>query len=123
VGEIGELAGRSARPGHTRPGDTRPGNKGIRADDKALEAVFESLGRVSVQHLVAVPHPFGLPPRDRRLAQRWLWRRAWARRWKRDLAILLVLVGLGLAAAFLILDFYPAPAGDAVQRSAPAARG
>jgi hypothetical protein len=121
VDEIGELVRRW--PGIRAPGIWDRIRYRDSADDKALEAVFESLGRVCVQHLVAVPHPFGLPPRDRLVAQRWLLRRAWARHWRQDLVIVLALVGLGLAAAFLILDFYPAatPASDAVQRSAPIA--
>jgi hypothetical protein len=56
--------------------------------------------------LVSVPHPFGLAPRDRRAAQRWLSRRALAQR-QRDLTIVLALVASGLAAAFIILSFYP----------------
>jgi len=54
-----------------------------------------------------VPHPFGLAPRDRRVAQRWLSRRAWAQR-HRDLTTVLALVALGLAAAFVFLGLYPA---------------
>ena len=78
------------------------------ADEKALEAVFESLGGACVHRLIAAPHPFGLPPRDRRAAQRWLLRRSWARRWKRDLTILLLLVAGGLAAALLLMGLMPA---------------
>ena len=105
VSEIGELVGLG--------GD-------LRADDKALEVVFESLGRGCVRRLVAVPHPLGLPPRDRLVAQRWLWRRAWAQQWKRDVAIVLALVALGLAAALLILGLHPAaePVSDAVRMAA-----
>jgi len=81
------------------------------ADDKVLEAVFESMGRTCVHRLVSVPHPFGLAPRDRRVAQRWLSRRAWAQR-HRDLTTVLALVALGLgaflAAAFVFLGLYPA---------------
>lgn len=81
------------------------------ADDKVLEAVFESMGRACVYRLVSVPHPFGLAPRDRRVAQRWLSRRAWAQR-HRDLTTVLALVALGLgaflAAAFVFLGLYPA---------------
>ena len=40
----------------------------VKADDKALEAVFESMGLACVHRLVSVPHPFGLAPRDRRVA-------------------------------------------------------
>jgi hypothetical protein len=60
-------------------------------------------------------HP--LPPHDRRVARRWLWRRIWARRWERDLTITLALVGLGLSAALLVVSLKPAaqPVGDAVQ--------
>lgn len=76
------------------------------ADDKSLEAVFESLGHASVCRLVSVPHPFGLAPRDRRAAKRWLSRRAWAQR-HRDLTIILALVALGLTAALVFLAFYP----------------
>jgi hypothetical protein len=67
-----------------------------------------------------VPYPFGLPPRDRLVAQRWLWRRAWAQQWKRDVAIVLALVALGLAAALLILGLHPAaePVSDAVRMAA-----
>ena len=81
------------------------------AYDKVLEAVFESMGRACVYRLVSVPHPFGLAPRDRRVAQRWLSRRAWAQR-HRDLTTVLALVALGLgaflAAAFVFLGLYPA---------------
>ena len=104
------------------------GERWGRADEKALEAVFESLGCACVQHLVAAPHPFGLPPRDRRAAQRWLMRRSWARQWKRDVATVLALVALGLAAVLVILALYPAdgPVSDAVRKPAMpmvAARG
>jgi hypothetical protein len=80
------------------------------ATDKALEAVFESMGQACVHRLVSVPHPFGLAPRDRRVAQRWLSRRTWAQR-HRDITIVLALVALGLgallAAAFVFLGLYP----------------
>ena len=76
------------------------------ATDKALEAVFESMGQACVYRLVSVPHPFGLAPRDRRVAPRWLSRRAWAQR-HRDLTIILAMVALGLAAAFVFLGLYP----------------
>ena len=79
---------------------------GDQATDKVLEAVFESMGQACVHRLVAVPHPFGLAPRDRRVAQRWLSRRAWAQR-HRDITIVLALVALGLAAAFVFLGLYP----------------
>jgi hypothetical protein len=75
-------------------------------DDEALEAVFESMGRACVHRLVSVPHPFGLAPRDRRAAQRWLSRQALAQR-HRDITIILALVALGLAAAFVFLGLYP----------------
>ena len=93
----------------------------VHPDEKALDAVFDSLGPACVHHLLTAPHPFGLPPRDRRVAERWLWRRTWARRWKRDLTITLAFVALGLAAALLILSFSPgaAPVSDAVQKSSP----
>ena len=89
-------------------------------EDKALEAVFDSLGRACVLHLVAVPHPFGLPPRDRLVAQRWLSRGS-VRRWTRDLAIVLGRVGLGLAGALVLLSLSgaPEPRSDAVQKSSP----
>ena len=92
----------------------------FRADDRALEAVFESLGRACVQSLVAVPHPFGLRPQDRVVAKRWLSRRSWARQWQGDLAIVLAVIGFGLALALLVLSFPSgaAPVSDAVQRSA-----
>jgi hypothetical protein len=81
------------------------------ATDKALEAVFESMGQACVHRLVSVPHPFGLAPRDRRVAQRWLSRRTWAQR-HRDITVVLALVALGLgallAAAFVFLGLYPA---------------
>ena len=73
-----------------------------------LEAVFESLGPACVHRLIAAPHPFGLPPQDRRAAQRWLSRRSCARRWKRDLLTVLLLVAAGLAAALLLLALTPA---------------
>lgn len=76
------------------------------ADDKSLEAVFESLGPACVCRLVSVPQPLGLAPRDRRAAQRWLSRRVWAQR-HRDLTIILALVAVGLAAAFFLLTLYP----------------
>jgi hypothetical protein len=103
VGTIGELV-RSGRG----------------AEEQALEAVFDSLGRACVQHLVAAPHPLGLPPRDRLVAERWLSRRSWTRHWRRDLLIVLVLVGLGLAASLLLISLAPAaePLSDAVQRPA-----
>lgn len=91
MGQIGELARVGARP----------------ADDM-LEAVFESLGPACVHRLVAAPHPFGLPPQDRRAAQRWLSRRSWARRWKRDLITVLLFVAAGLAAALLLMALMPA---------------
>ena len=75
-------------------------------DDAALQAVFESMGRACVHRLVSVPHPFGLAPRDRRAAQRWLSRQARAQH-HRDLTIILALVALGLAAAFVFLGLYP----------------
>ena len=95
-------------------------NRVAGAEDKALEAVFDSLGRACVLHLVAVPHPFGLPPRDRLVAQRWL-SRGRVRQWQRDLAIVLGLVGLGLAGALVLLSLYGAvePRSDAVQKSTP----
>ncbi len=98
------------------------------ADDKALEAVFESLGPACVHRLVAAPHPFGLPPRDRRAARRWLSRQTWPRRLTRDLSIVLGLVALGLAAALVVLSLYPAaaPAGEGLRKSTAsmiAARG
>jgi hypothetical protein len=65
------------------------------------------MGQACVHRLVSVPHPFGLAPRDRRVAQRWLSRQAWARR-HRDLTIILTLVALGLATAFVFLGLYPA---------------
>jgi hypothetical protein len=94
----------------------------FRADDRALEAVFDSLGQACVQSLVSVPHPFGLRPQDRAVARRWLSRRA--RQWQRDLVIVLAVIGFGLAIALLVLSF-PSGAGsgsDAVQRSVPSAR-
>jgi len=113
VGEIGQ---------RTWPGALSPGfwGRGGNAEDKALEAVFDSLGRACVLHLVAVPHPFGLPPRDRLVAQRWLSRGS-VRQWTRDLAIVLGLVGLGLAGALVLLSLSgaPEPRSDAVQKSSP----
>ena len=55
-------------------------------------------------------------------------RRSWARKWKRDVATVLALVALGLAAALVILALYPAggPVSDAVRKPAMpmvAARG
>ena len=96
-----------------------PGSRDRRADDKALEAVFESLGRDCVHRLVAAPHPFGLPPRDRLCAERWLSRGTWTQHWKRDLTIVLTLVAIGLAAALLVLSLYPAhqPQSDAVRHA------
>jgi hypothetical protein len=88
------------------------------ADTAVLEAVFESLGPDCVHRLVAAPHPFGLPPQDRRAAQRWLSRQTWPHRFKRDLSIVLSLVALGLAAALVVLSLYPAaPAGDGLRKS------
>jgi hypothetical protein len=78
------------------------------ADDKALDAVFASLGRVAVHRLVSVPHPFGLPPQDRLAARRWLSRQASTRQRDRDLTILLAFVALGLALAIAALSLYPA---------------
>ncbi len=104
MGEIGQTIGLGAR--------TRV--SGI--EDKALEAVFDSLGRACVLHLVAVPHPFGLPPRDRLVAQRWLSRGS-VRQWTRDLAIVLGLVGLGTGrGALVVLSLYGAPPNRAVTR-------
>jgi len=101
-----------------------PGGRGrdACADDKALEAVFESLGGACVHRLVAAPHPFGLPPRDRVAAQRWLMRRALRRsgaRLRRDLTIVLVLIAAGLVIGLLGLSLYPGagPASDAVAKS------
>lgn len=107
MGEIGELAGRWPAGG----------DHDLRADEKALEAVFASLGRGCVRHLVTVPHPFGLPPRDRLVAQRWLSREAWARQWKRDVTIVLLLVAVGLSATALFLSFSTAaqPRSDGVR--------
>jgi len=112
VGEIGQTIGLAIRLGVR--------NRVSGVEDKALEAVFDSLGRACVQHLVAVPHPFGLPPRDRLVAQRWLSRGS-VRQWTRDLAIVLGLVGLGLAGALVLLSLSgaPEPRSDAVQKSSP----
>jgi hypothetical protein len=112
VGEIGQTIGLAIKLGVR--------NRVSGVEDKALEAVFDSLGRACVLHLVAVPHPFGLPPRDRLVAQRWLWRGS-VRQWKRDLAIVLGLVGLGLAGALVLLSLSGAsePRSDAVQKSSP----
>ena len=108
MGEIGQIIRLDAR------------NRVSGAQDKALEAVFDSLGRACVLHLVTVPHPFGLPPRDRLVAQRWLSRRS-VRRWTRELATVLGLVGLGLAGALVVLGLVgvPEPRSDAVQKSTP----
>jgi len=101
-----------------------PGGRGqdAYADDEALEAVFESLGRTCVHRLVAAPHPFGLPPRDRLAAQRWLMRRTLRRsgaRLRRDLTIVLALVAAGLAVGLLSLGLHAGaePASDAVAKS------
>jgi hypothetical protein len=116
VGEIGQTSGLAI--GLAIKLGAR--NRVSAAQDKALEAVFDSLGRACVLHLVAVPHPFGLPPRDRLVAQRWLSRGS-VRQWTRDLAIVLGLVGLGLAGALVVLGLYgaPEPRSDAVQKSTP----
>jgi hypothetical protein len=111
---------RAGRDGVSETGETARLSGRDRAfgvEDRALEAVFESLGRVCVQHLVAVPHPLGLPPRDRLVAKRWLSRHIW----KRDLMIVLAFVAAGLAAALAILSLgFPAgPPSDAVQKSTP----
>jgi hypothetical protein len=84
--------------------------------------VFESLGRACVLRLVAAPHPFGLPPQDRRAARRWLSRQTRPKRFKRDLRIVLSLVALGLAAGLVVLSVYPAvaPQGDGVRKSTAA---
>lgn len=105
--------------GRTWPGGSWAGIWGRHPDNEALEAVFESLGRACVLRLVAAPHPFGLPPQDRRAAQRWLSRQTWPQRLRRDLSIVLGLVALGLAAALLVLSLYPtaAPAGDGMRKS------
>jgi hypothetical protein len=89
-------------------------------EERALEAVFESLGRACVQSLVAAPHPFGLRPCDREVARRWLSRGGWSRQWQRDLVIVLAVVGLGLAIAFIVLGVQRSagPVSDAVQRPA-----
>jgi hypothetical protein len=114
VGEIGELV------------REWPGVRGRNAcADKALEAVFESLGRACVHRLVTAPHPFGLPPRDRLAAQRWLMRGTLRRNWarlRRDLTIVLALVAAGLAIGLLSLSLYPGagPASDAVAKSSAA---
>jgi len=117
VGETGERTW----PGVLPPGIFSPGvwGRGGRDNDKALEAVFESLGPACVHRLVAAPHPFGLPPHDRRAAKRWLSRQSLPQRLKRDLSIVLSLVALGLAAALVVLSLYPAaaPAGDGVRKS------
>jgi len=115
VGDVGQ---------RTWPGDSWLGlwSRGGHADDKALEAVFESLGHACVLRLVAAPHPFGLPPQDRRAAKRWLSRRTWAQRARRDLSIVLGLLAFGLAAALVVLSLYPvaSPAGDGVRKSTAA---
>ncbi|HJT42808.1 MAG TPA: hypothetical protein VJ750_04830 [Rhizomicrobium sp.] len=77
---------------------------GRRQEDERLEAVFESLGRDSVLRLISAPYPFGLPPRDKLAAKRWLSRQGSARRRGKDLTILLALVAIGLAAALLFLS-------------------
>jgi hypothetical protein len=107
VGEVGDLVGLVR-------------GRDFRAEDKALEAVFESLGRACVQSLVAVPQPFGLRPCDRAVARRWLSRRGWTRKWKRELMIVLVVISLGLALALAVLSFHRdvLPISDAVQRPA-----
>jgi hypothetical protein len=83
-----------------------------RADDKALEDVFASLGRASVRHLVSAPHPFGLPPDDRLAAMRWLSRRTATRQRECDLttalATVLGIVALGLALGIALLSISPA---------------
>jgi hypothetical protein len=96
------------------------------ASDGELEAVFQSLGRACVLHLVSVPEPFGLPPQDRLVARRWLSRQAFARQFHRDTMIVLTLVALGLAFAIAFLSIYPAlagaaGAGDASRRAEPPA--
>lgn len=103
-------------PGVLVPG---PWGRGGHADTAALEAVFESLGPDCVHRLIAAPHPFGLPPQDRRAARRWLSRQTRPHRLKRDLSIVLSLVALGLAAALVVLSLYPAatPAGDGERKS------
>jgi len=108
VGEVGDVVGLVR--GHE-----------FRADDTALEAVFESLGRACVQSLVSVPHPFGLRPQDRAVAKRWLSRRSWAWQWQRDVVVVLAVIGLGLAVALLVLGFRSGagPVSDAIQHSAP----
>ena len=110
MGDIGE---------RTWPGVLLPGIWDRHPDNEALEAVFESLGRACVLRLVAAPHPFGLPPQDRRAAQRWLSRQTRPERLTRDLSIVLGLVALGLAAALVVLSLYPAaaPAGDDLRKS------
>ena len=107
MGEVGDLVGLIR-------------GRDFRAEEKALEAVFESLGRACVQSLVAVPHPFGLRPCDRAVARRWLSRRGWARQWERDVVIVLAVIGLGLAFALAVLSFHrdAMPISDAVQRPA-----
>jgi len=85
----------------------------IRTSEGELEAVFKSLGRASVLHLVSVPEPFGLPPPDRLVARRWLSRQAFARQFHRDMMIVLTLVAVGLALALAFLSVYPALAGGA----------
>lgn len=110
VGESGE---------RTWPG-AGPWGRGGHADTEALEAVFESLGQACVLRLVAAPHPFGLPPQDRRAAQRWLSRRTLGQRLRRDLSIVLSLVALGLAAALVALSLHPAAAPDGVRKSTAA---
>ena len=110
VGEIGQRTWPAAPGGWGRSGHD---------DDKALEAVFESLGRACVHRLVAAPHPFGLPPQDRRAAKRWLSRQTLGQRLKRDLSIVLSLVASGLAAALLVLGLYAmaASTGDGLRKS------
>lgn len=84
--------------------------------------MFESMGRPCVRRLVAVPHPFGLAPEDRRAARRWLNRRASARQRRRDLARLLGFVALGLAAGLVALTSYSAPPHSAAMLASDANR-
>lgn len=78
----------------------------LRTSEGELEAVFKSLGRASVLHLVSVPEPFGLPPPDRLVARRWLSRQAFARQFHRDMMIVLTLVAAGLALALVVYSIY-----------------